>query len=255
MVKRQDLLTYLNKLLEPENYKDIVPNGCQIEGKHSIQKIAFATSATTYVIEQAYHLNVDALFVHHGFFWPNEPVEITSNKKRKISLLLEKDISLFAYHLPLDALKDFGNNHPVLKELQCNDIIKFSDIGFCGSLPSPQITEEWFQDLDRYYSKQGIHINPSQKKTIQRICIISGNGTSYLTKIIQYNQEFSDQKIDAFVTGEGTEWTYGMCHDNSIAYSAMGHYQTEEVGVQQMAQLLKKKFSIETFFIKENNPF
>ena len=258
MVIRKDILNFLDNKMQTELFQDFVPNGLQIEGISHIKRMAFATSATTNVIQKAVTWKADALFVHHGFFWRNEPLVITGAKKKKIQLLIENNINLIAYHLPLDALAYYGNNYPVLVSLGCKNIERFEDIGYIGTLLKPILVESFFQQVDSIYNTRNssIHINPAKICNVNKICVVSGNGVSYFPKLVEYNANISSkEKVQAFISGEGTEWVYEMAYDNQMVYSAVGHNISEEIGPNNIKLLLEEEFSLQTIFIKEKNPF
>jgi len=257
MIKRNQLEKYLHNLLNVDTFKDFTSNGLQIEGSNKIRSIMVATSASFNVIQKINFSKIDALLVHHGFFWKNENTQLTNGYKKKVKILFDNDINLFAYHLPLDAHKKYGNNYPVLKYLNCKKIENMADIGYIGTLKNPVLQKKFFQKLDSLYSNKGTHIaNYDSKKKIRKIAIVSGGGQSYLNNVIEYNRLIHPKKrIDAFITGEGTEWVTSLCKENDLCYSAMGHNKSEEIGVQLLGKHLAKKFNLKYNFIKDNNPF
>src|SRR6185295_12703822 len=129
MITLQDLSQDLQQLLSPEDFSDYCPNGIQVEGKHEIQRIAFAVSASLATIEEAVKRKADALIVHHGIFWNKDTYIITGTKKKKLELLIKEGISLLAYHLPLDAHQQVGNNWKAAFDLGLEDLNPFYLIG------------------------------------------------------------------------------------------------------------------------------
>lgn len=259
MVSRYDLETYLDDLMHPEQFEDYAPNGLQVEGKMEIRKLALATSATLNVVNEAIARKADGLLVHHGWLWKNQDPRITGPMKMRLELLLNNEINLFAYHLPMDALENMGNNHPVLVDLDAQEIELFSEIGYRGHLNDPMAPEDFFDWLDDYYSTTGTHIKPQNLDSIQNVVVVSGAGQSFFRTAIAQNESAAvagkGRFVDAFVTGEGTEWVYPLSIEHNVAYSAMGHYSSEEIGPRLLATHLSERFDLETFFITEENPF
>ena len=164
-------------------------------------------------------------------------------------------MNIFAYHLPLDALPLYGNNEPVLTSLGCENIELFEEIGFMGFYPEPLTASSYIESINRYYDFEATHIIPGDKTEIKGIAVVSGDGTSFFRKAITHNRLNPVKKIDAFITGESTEWIYSLAKENSIAYSAIGHNRSEEVGPALLGRHLAEKFKLEFSFIKEDNPF
>ena len=254
MILAVELEKYLDDLMNAAEFKDYAPNGMQVQGKPEINKLLAATSATIAVVDQAIAVNADAIFVHHGWFFSNERRAIKSAFYEKVSKLIKNDINLFAYHLPLDVVENYGNNHSVLKDFQCSDIELFADYGYLGTLPKEMSATKFTAMLNIYYSTKGRHVIPKETGGISRIAMLSGQGTGFMRNVVDHN-ESTDQKIDAFITGEGTEWSYSLAQENNILYSAMGHYKSEVIGPKKMAAHLEEKFQIETAFFEEPNPF
>lgn len=244
-----ELESILSEQLKPENFHDYCPNGLQIEGKPELKKIAFAVSSTKKVIEKAIQENCDALFVHHGLFWKDaQPLRGALGKK--VSLIIQNKMNLFAYHLPLDAHPLYGNNAGFLIDMGIDNPQPFEDIGFYGILPSSLNIKEYKNKIDTYFSREGIHIIPETiaNKKIKNIGIISGAGQSSLKKAALMG-------CDAFISGESSEQSYSISLENNIVFSVMGHNKTEETGVKKISNFLKENHSLETIFIAENNPF
>ncbi len=247
-ITNQQLESDLNTLMRVESFQDIVPNGMQVEGRTNIKSILCATSATLEIIEQAVQDKYDAIFVHHGWFWPNQDRCIQSYFRTKLKLVLENHINVFAYHLPLDALPKWGNNHPVLCDMGCEDIQIFEGIGYTGYLSNSYESNQFFNQLDEYYQTKGIHVPTRSKKLIKKISILSGEGTSFFQKAIRLS-------CDAFITGEGTEWIYEMARESGVCYSALGHYKTEEIGPKRMVNYFQNTYGIRANFFASENPF
>ncbi|MES0489822.1 MAG: Nif3-like dinuclear metal center hexameric protein [Leptospirales bacterium] len=248
MVDRDELEKFLNGFLNVKDFDDYAPNGLQVEGKPQIQKLAVSVSISEQVIHEAVEMKADAILVHHGHFWKNTPPIITGAAKRKIALLLKNDISLFAYHLPLDFLAEYGNNHPAIKDLGVEQPEPFDNIGYTGKLNRPVSSAELIDRLEKYYGAKGTYVLPNEENAIEHLTLVSGGGQSWLSKTVSIDN-------GAFVTGEGSEWVYNMARENNLFFAAMGHYTTEIVGPKKLAEFLQNKFNLEWDFIKEENPF
>jgi len=237
---------YLNDLMCIHEFDDYAPNGLQIEGAENISSLIISPSISLKVIEKAIKTGAQGILVHHGMFWKNEPRIISGPYKQRLKLLLMENLNLYAYHLPLDKLPDYGNNAPVLKDLGMMDIKSFANIGYSGKFESPVECDNFFKILNQYYETAGIHLPKNGK--IQNVAIVSGNGVYCLQSAI-------DQGFDAFITGEGSEWVYNMAIENNLAFSAMGHYKSECIGVKLIGKHIEEKFNINTEFFMEKNPF
>jgi len=240
------LEAYLNTLMKVPDFQDYAPNGLQVEGRGEIKRLLASPSISLGVIKKAVEVGAQAVLVHHGMFWQNESRVVSGPYKERLKLLLGHDINLYAYHLPLDFQPDYGNNAPVLRDLKCGDIRPFENIGYSGKFKTPLDPYKFSILLDKYYHTTGHHLGRSGK--IQRVAIVSGNGVSYLQKAI-------DQGFDAFITGESSEWVYNMALENNIAFSAMGHYKSECVGIKLLGEHIAKKFKTRVDFYAEDNPF
>jgi dinuclear metal center YbgI/SA1388 family protein len=247
MIERERLIAYLNDLYHPEDFEDAVPNGLQIEGKERISHIVTSPSISMHIVEEAVRLQADAILVHHGLFWKSEPREITGSRYAKISHLIRNGINLMAYHLPMDAHAEFGNNRPLLASLGCSSIEPLG-VGYTGLLPDEMVQADFFSTIDRYYSHRSIRVETIGEKRIRRVAMLSGAGAPYIVKAIEAG-------CDAFVTGEGTEWAYTVARDHGIALCAVGHYRSETTGPFLIGGHLQKQFSIRCTFLTEENPF
>ena len=251
MITLQDLLQYLNQLLQPELFSDVCPNGLQIEGKKTISRVAFAVSASLATIKQAIALKVDALVVHHGVFWDKTSCILLGSKKQKFQLLLEHKISLLAYHLPLDAHQTVGNNWKAARDLGFTNLKAFgllgaNKIGVKAQI-KPTLVESFQTKLEAYYEHIA-HAALGGKKQISSVAIVSGGAHWMIEQAIQ-------EKIDCFVTGSFDEPIWDLAYENGMHFFALGHFSTEKIGVESLKQITTKHFAIPTYFINLFNPF
>ncbi|WP_422379323.1 Nif3-like dinuclear metal center hexameric protein [Marinicellulosiphila megalodicopiae] len=245
-IETQDLVQYLDALLQSNKFKDYCPNGLQVQGKAHIGRIITGVSATSELIEKAIELKADAILVHHGYFWKGESQTITGMKYKRIKALLEHDINLFGYHLPLDCHAEFGNNTQLAQIMNWQVMGDVNDtlpkgLVLKGKLKTPitnqQLVQQFKQNLDFDPLLIG---NPNQ--LIENIVWCTGAAQSYLQYAI-------DESADAFITGEISENTVHQAKENEISYFACGHHATERYGVKSLGEHLSSKFGIEHIFV------
>jgi dinuclear metal center YbgI/SA1388 family protein len=246
-----DLKLFLEKLLSNTPMQDHGPNGLQVEGKREIQKIGTAVSASLSTIEKAMGEGVDVLIVHHGLFWNGDPYPIEGSKKRKIETLLKNNVSLFAYHLPLDAHRDLGNNWRAAKDLGWRELEPFCEykgafIGVKGRF-DPISIEEFQGKLERYYGNRA-SVAKAERKIIQSAGLVSGGAYREL-------KSAKAAGLDAFVTGNFDEPAWSEAQEENVHFLALGHTATEKVGPKALAEHIAKEFGLTCTFIDSDNPF
>ena len=250
-LSRNQLLTYLNDIYQSSLFADFCPNGLQIEGSDGVTRVATAVTASLETIKQAVELNVQALVVHHGLFWHHDSQIITGSKREKIALLLQHNISLFTYHLPMDAHATIGNNWKAAYDLGLEELEPFSKhnnffIGVKGKLPAlPRM--EWQKRLEDYYGHQAVTALGG-RESISSAAIISGGAYKQL-------QEAAVEGLDAFITGNFDEPAWSQAFEGKINFYALGHAATERVGPKALAEVLQKDLKVKCFFIQDSNPF
>jgi dinuclear metal center YbgI/SA1388 family protein len=244
MVNQEILAGYCQQYLRVDKFDDYCPNGLQIQGKPDIKKIISGVSANQDLIDAAIDEKADALFVHHGFFWKNEASEIIGIKKNRIKALLDNDINLYAYHLPLDAHTTVGNNIQLAQRLNIKNPEPIGD------------TLVWQGEIETTLSKlsntieQALNRVPlvfgDDDKSLKRIAWCTGGAQSYIEHAININ-------ADCFITGEVSEQIPAIAFENNIAFVSAGHHATERYGVQALCQHLSQKFNLKCQFIDINN--
>ena len=251
MITRQALGQYLNTFLSSERYDDYAPNGLQIEGKSSINRLCTAVTASQEVIDTAVSLNFDALLVHHGFFWRGEPSPIMGMKRKRIKQLLIHDMNLYAYHLPLDCHLELGNNACLAKLFNC-DSVNTHKVGsidhllWSGAFPEPMNALSVHAFLEKQLHRKPVHIEGTSK-TIKTLAWCSGGAQDYIVAAHELG-------VDAYISGEVSERTYYQAKELGIHYFACGHHATERYGIQALGNHLAKKFSLEHQFLDSANP-
>ena len=241
----------LRELLKPDEFSDYCPNGIQIEGKDEIKKIVTGVTACRELIEAAIKEEADLILVHHGYFWRGEEDTITGLKKTRIQLLLRHDISLCAYHLPLDAHPELGNNAQLAKLLGINlraplDVKKRHPIVFSGDLAVPQSFSKFEAFLETKLERKPLSIKGSCEE-IKVVAWCTGAAQDFIGLA-------AESGADAYVTGEVSEQTVHIARESGMHFFAAGHHATERYGIQALGAYLSKKHSVAHTFIDIPNP-
>ncbi|QSX35746.1 Nif3-like dinuclear metal center hexameric protein [Shewanella sedimentimangrovi] len=249
-MKRTELDAYLADFLQINRFKDYAPNGLQVEGKEEVRTLVTGVTACQALIDKAIALNADALLVHHGFFWKNEPEVITGMKQRRIKALLQHDISLFGYHLPLDAHPVVGNNATLADKLGLIEAEAHESMGdgllWWGHTELSQTAAEFTATLERALGRTPLHIGDPQG-TIHSVAWCTGGAQDYIDMAVQLG-------VDAFISGEVSERTFHCAQEQGIHYFAAGHHATERFGIEALGQHLARKFGLEHHFVDISNP-
>ncbi|HIG88581.1 MAG: Nif3-like dinuclear metal center hexameric protein [Candidatus Thioglobus sp.] len=244
MVNNKALAEYCDDYLSKDKFDDYCPNGLQVEGKGDISKIISGVSANLDLIERAIDESADALFVHHGFFWKNEALVLTGIKKNRIKALLESEINLFAYHLPLDAHPIVGNNIQLAMRLNIQNPTPIGDtLVWQGEVNSTLASVS--QAVKKVTERTPL-VFGDDNKVINKIAWCSGGAQSYIEHAIEIG-------ADCFITGEVSEQIPAIAKENNIAFISAGHHATERYGVQALCQHLSQKFDLKHQFIDIDN--
>lgn len=243
-----ELRDYNASLLQTGQFKDYCPNGVQVEGSPQVLRIATAVTASKQVLDEAIAWGADAILVHHGYFWRNEDACIVGIKKKRIAQLLKNDVSLLAYHLPLDAHVEFGNNSQLGKLLGLAEQGRFGEqnIACFGALEFPLTLAQFAHQVAQKLQRTPQVIGEADK-VIRRIAWCSGGAQGYFEAAIA-------QGVDAFLTGEISEQNYHLANETGVAFIAAGHHATERLGVKALGEHLAGKFDLEHRFFDQNNP-
>ncbi len=246
MVNRVELIAYCDELLEVGKFKDYCPNGLQVEGKGTIKKIVSGVTASQDLIDQAVENQADLLLVHHGFFWKGEKIVVTGIKKKRLKSILLHDLNLLAYHLPLDAHKQLGNNVQLAQKLgiSIDHFFAPQEIAVLGKIKE-QAGSELKQQIARVLHREPLHIESDC--LISRVALCTGAAQSYIEQAIELG-------VDAFISGEVSENTWHIAKENNIHYFAAGHHATERYGVKALGEHLADYFGLKHEFIDIINP-
>lgn len=248
MVELHTLVQYAGELLQSGDYQDYCPNGLQVEGKGEINTLISGVSACQALLDRAVEQGADAILVHHGFFWRGEDARVIGMKKRRLATLIKNDVSLIAYHLPLDGHPDLGNNSLLGEKLGLKAHGHFGngELAQWCELESGISAETLNQRLAEALQREPLHIAGSDRQ-LKRIGWCTGAAHSYLA-------EAAAMGLDAFISGEISEPTVHLARELGIDYFAAGHHATERYGVQALGEHLASKFGISHHFIDVDNP-
>jgi dinuclear metal center YbgI/SA1388 family protein len=248
MVELKALVKAANALLEINRFKDYAPNGLQLEGRSEVRKIVSGVTASQALIDAAIEANADVILVHHGWFWRGEDQCIVGMKKRRIKALLQNDISLMGYHLPLDAHPELGNNAQLAKRLSFirDGAMNAEGVGDYGHLGQALTVDELANRIGKSLGRQPTVVNAGEH-LIKTVAWCTGGAQSYITQALALG-------VDAFISGEISEQTTHEARENGIHYFAAGHHATERYGAPALATHLAEQFGIDHQFIDIDYP-
>ena len=252
MAQLKQIVDYCNELLCIHEFVDYCPNGLQVEGKAEVKKIISGVTASQDFLEQAVAAGADAVLVHHGYFWKGEDSSIVSLKKNRIASLLQNDISLLAYHLPLDAHQAYGNNITLARQLGldvegCVEKGKLKGLLWFGELSNEMSANEFSKHINTSLNRQPLHLSSSSNKPIKKVGWCTGGAQGYI-------EQAAEMGLDAYISGEVSEQSFHLAKELDIHYFAAGHHATESYGVQALGGHLADHFGLEHQFINIHNP-
>ena len=248
MVKLNELLHYTQELMQVERFKDYCPNGLQVEGKAEIRKIVTGVTASMALLEAAKQANADLILVHHGYFWRNEDPRVVGIKRNRLAFLLKNDLNLMAYHLPLDAHTEFGNNVQLGKMLgiSLSGFTGESSIIAYGNLLEPMTLLAFASQIELALQRKPLLIGDPQKM-VREVAWCTGAAQGYIDTAIELG-------VDVYISGEISEQTTHQSAESGVSYISAGHHVTERYGVQALGQHLAEKFNLMHEFIDVINP-
>lgn len=246
MARRDDILDHAAELLDLDAHPDHGPMGVQVVGAENVKKIACGVSASRTLFERAAAAKAQLLIVHHGLFWDRDQRVVDALMRGRLEALFAADLTLAVYHLALDAHPEIGNNTLLARELGIEPEERFAGIGWGGQV-RPHPTVERF--VGRVREKLGREplVFPHGPPQIKRAAVVTGGGGRHLA-------EAAAAGYDAFVTGEAEEPSLHASRELGIHFVAAGHYATERLGVQALAQKLAERFDVDWEFIELGNP-
>lgn len=247
-----ELVVYINRLLAVENFSDYCPNGLQVQGRAEVRTLIGGVTACQALLDAAIECQADALLVHHGYFWKGEDPRIIGIRYHRLRTLLGHDLSLLAYHLPLDAHPVYGNNVQLATRLNITVEDHFGPpgrgpaLGCVGMLAQPASGSEFAARIAATLDREPLHL-PGAAPLIRRLAWCTGAAQSFLESAL-------DQNVDAFLTGEISEPTVHLAREAGLHYFAAGHHATERYGVQALGAHLAEQFGLQFAFVDIANP-
>ncbi len=244
---REEVDACLRELLQPQCFKDYGPNGLQLEGRRELRRIVSGVTASRAFIEAAIAARADALLVHHGLFWRGQDGRLVGWLRERVALLIKHDINLFAFHLPLDAHVELGNNAQFGLRLGLQADARFGeqDLGFIGAASVGEL--DALAERARAVVQRAPVVVPGDGRVLRRIAWCTGGAQSYFEAAIAAG-------ADAFVTGEISEPQAHLARETGVAFLACGHHATERYGAPAVAAHVAQRFGIEHRFIEIENP-
>jgi len=251
MTSRQQLAAAFDRLLQPERFKDYGPNGLQVEGRPEVRRIVSGVTASRALIEAAVADGADAVFVHHGLFWRGQDGRVTGWMKQRLALLLRHDINLFAYHLPLDAHPELGNNAQLGAVLGLQAQARFGeqDLGFLGGRPDGASFDNP-QSLAGHVQRvlgRNVTLVEGGSGAVSRVAWCTGGAQGYFEAAIAAGAQ-------AFITGEISEPQAHYARECGVSFLACGHHATERYGAPAVAANVAAALGLEHRFIDIDNP-
>ena len=254
MLERDELDGYLAELLDTASFDDYCVNGLQVEGRSEIRKVITGVSVSQGLFSEAISRKADAVIIHHGLFWKNSPhpMALTGVLRDRVKMLLDHDINLFGYHLPLDVHPELGNNALIARALEIDDPefvpIEGSPIPMAsvGELPSSMLFEDFIKHTDEILNTHGVGLSFGARE-VKRVFILSGGGGGYFLGAYRSG-------ADVMVTGTLREDGVRIAEELGLSLYAAGHYNSEKWGIRALGEHLKEKFNLDVDFIDVPNP-
>lgn len=252
---RAELQRWLDTTLEPGRFADYCPNGLQVEGKTDIRKIITGVTASQALLERAVQENADAVLVHHGWFWRGEDPTIRGTRKQRIATALANDLNVFAYHLPLDAHPEFGNNVQLARVLglepehdsQGKPVTGGAkDLVWFGKPKTSCTLGQFVAGVQASLRRAPIFVGEPDKPC-HRVAWCTGGAQGMFETAI-------DAGVDAYITGEISEPNAHLARESGVAFIGAGHHATERYGVKALGEAIAGQFDVEVLFFDIDNP-
>ena len=247
-MRREELTRYLDKLLEAGRFRDYCPNGLQVEGRPEIQRVVSGVTASLALLEAAIARDADAILVHHGWFWRGEDGRITGLRKVRLQTLLEHDINLIAYHLPLDSHPELGNNAQLARRLGWITDARFGEqeVGWLGYVEQATTVAEVVRRVAGELQRTPLLIGDPERP-VSRVGWCSGGAQGLFEQAIALG-------VDLYLSGEISEQTVHLARESGVAYLAAGHHASERYGALALAGHLAERFGLDCQFVDLDNP-
>jgi dinuclear metal center YbgI/SA1388 family protein len=247
MPQLRDLIDHLDRLLAVDEFRDYGPNGLQVPGRDVVRTVVTGVSANGQLIDAAVGEDADLVLVHHGLYWRGDPQQITPLLHRRLKPLFVHDIALAAYHLPLDAHLEHGNNALLAQRLGGTEMRRFADLGVAITFPEPLGVETLTARVRDAVDGREPLVIPAGPAEIRTLGIVTGAASDDVLTAI-------DEGLDAFLTGEPAERANSIATDAGIHFLAAGHHATETFGVRRLGELLAREFGVRHVYVDVPNP-
>jgi dinuclear metal center YbgI/SA1388 family protein len=246
MPQTSALTQFLDELLTPGAFEDLGPNGVQVPGERDVERVVTGVTAQRALFQRAVEEEAQLVLVHHGLFWSFQPVGLTPLLAERLRPLFKHDIALAAYHLPLDAHPEVGNNALLAAALGAGEHVPFAAIGRGATFAEPLPAAELFARVAAATAREPL-VFDAGPPAVRRIAIVSGGAAGRLDQAIA-------EGYDAFLTGEPKENVMADAREAGIHFIAAGHYATETFGVRRLGDLLAERFGIGHVWVDLPNP-
>lgn len=248
-MRNHTLVAKLTALLEAERFHDYAPNGLQVEGKEDISRIITGVTASQALLDEAVRRKADAVLVHHGWFWKGESPCLTGIRRKRAKTVLEADLNLIAYHLPLDAHPVLGNNAQLAGKLGLTPEGRWGEyeLGWSGTIATGAMTAAQFAErVEKVLGRKPL-LAGNPERRISRVCWCSGAAQREFEEAIA-------QGADLYLSGEISEPTYHLARESGVPYLACGHHATERFGIQALGHWIEENCGIEVQYVEVENP-
>ncbi|MGM0914058.1 MAG: Nif3-like dinuclear metal center hexameric protein [Pseudomonadota bacterium] len=252
MTHRDVLVAACESKLQSDRFKDYTVNGLQVEGREQVGRVLSGVTACQALLDQAVAWKADLVLVHHGYFWKNEPVAVTGMKRRRLQTLLAHDINLLAYHLPLDAHPELGNNAELGRRLGftvecCADGELGEGLLWIGTPPAGMGAQGLASHVSERLGREALLVEAPDAGEVRRVAWCTGGAQDMITAAWEAG-------ADAFISGEISERTTHLARELGIHYLCAGHHATERDGVRALGEWLAEEFGLEHRFVDIDNP-
>jgi dinuclear metal center YbgI/SA1388 family protein len=246
LADRDEILAYAAELLELDDYPDYGPMGMQVAGAREVKRIVCGVSASLELFERAGSAGAQMVLVHHGLLWDRDSRVVDGAFRQRLKALLDRDITLAAYHLALDAHPEVGNNALLARKLGIKPEERFASIGFGGALTKPASLEDFTARVREALGSEPLVFGHGPAR-IERAAVVTGGAGRHLA-------DAAREGYDLFLTGEPEEPSLHTARELGIHFVAGGHYATERIGIQALTRTLAKEFKVDSEFVDLPNP-
>ena len=251
MAELRTVVDYADGLLDADAIRDYTPNGLQLEGAAGVERLMSGVTACRELLEAARDWQADAVLVHHGWFWKNEPAQLTGMKGKRVRIAVEAGMALIAYHLPLDVHGLYGNNAELARRIGLavdgqRDAGGVPGLLWLGRPHEPLTADALGERIATALDREPLHVGPEGGR-VETVAWCTGAGQDFL-------EQAASLGVDAFITGEIAERTTHIARELGVHFYAAGHHATERYGVQALGAHLAERFGLEHRFVDIDNP-